>query len=173
MNTIIKSNFKKIRIRKNPKRYDVLSELFIKKEELMMLLSRAEKLDDDTEANKITDEVEDILTRISVECAKENENALRNISKFLTDPKDRVNKAKIWKLKQNLIPKNCQEPPIAKRDKNGNVVRGKKQIKNILVDTYKQRLSPNEMEQSLSEIEELKETLHKLRLENAKKNKDS
>ena len=98
---------------------------------------------------------------------------MRNISEFLTDPNDGVNQAKMWKVKQNLIPKNCQEPPTAKRDKNGNLLRGKNQIKNILVDTYKERLSPNEMEQSVSEIEELKETLYKLRLDNAKKNKDS
>ena len=133
----------------------------------MSLLSRASEIDDDTEARKINDDVEEILTKISEECAKEN----KNVSEFITDPNDGVNQAKMWKIKQKLVPKNGKEPPVAKRDKNGNLVTGKNQIKRILVDNSIERLSPNKMEESLEEIENLKEKLYELRLNSSKDKK--
>ena len=87
----------------------------------MNLLARAEDVEDDTEARKVNEDLEDILLKISQECAKENEKAMENISNFLTDPGEGFNQARVWNIKRKLIPKTGQEPPTAKKDKNGNL----------------------------------------------------
>ena len=54
------------------------------------------------------------------------------------------------------MPKYVQEAPSAKRDKFVNLCTRKKQIKNVLVNNYKECLKPNKMEESLKDLEEEK-----------------
>ena len=83
---------------------------------------------------------------------------------FQSDPTDGFNQAKMWNVKKKLMPKTSSDPPSAKRDKSGNLITDKKQIKNLLIDNYKERLKPNKIEESLEELEDLKEFLYKQRI---------
>ena len=135
------------------------------------IFKRAEKINDETESLRINEEIEDILLRISQECAETTKNAINKLSSLFSDPTESFNQAKMWEVKKKLVPKNGGQPPTAKRDKQGNLVTDKTLIKKLLVDNYKERLSPNIIEEELEEIEELKETLYSLRYDEAKKKK--
>ena len=70
---------------------------------------------------------------------------------------------KIWNLKNVLAPKNSFDPPAAKIDKNGNLLTDLKNLESLYLDTYVERLKPNQMPERLSNLENLKEYLFELR----------
>jgi hypothetical protein len=70
-------------------------------------------------------------------------------------------------LKKKLAPKNTIDPPAAKIDKFGNLVTDKKGLEELYLETYKDRLKPNEIADGLEDLKSLKEYLFQLRLKYA------
>ena len=75
---------------------------------------------------------------------------------------------KTWLLKKKLSPKNKIDPPAAKKDKLGNLVTSKTLLEQLYLDTYVDRLKPNEVEEGYEELLELKDYLFEQRIELAK-----
>ena len=168
INTIIKTCFKKIRIKKKPAQNINMKHLFDQKENVIELLTKAEEVNDDSESSRINKELEEIILQISEACAEDNKRAISKLSSFVSDPTENFNQAKVWKVKKKLIPNNTAEPPSAKRDEYGNLITEKEQIKKLLVRNYQERLSPNQIEKESEELQELKECLFSLRYYSSK-----
>ena len=77
---------------------------------------------------------------------------------------------KTWNLKKKLAPKNTIEPPSAKRNSKGELTTDIEELKELYLETYKDRLTPNDVPEYLKDVEALKEILFDLRLENSKTN---
>ena len=75
---------------------------------------------------------------------------------------------KTWLLKKKLSPKNKIDPPAAKKDKLGNLVTSKTLLEQLYLDTYVDRLKPNDVEEGYEELLELKDYLFEQRIELAK-----
>ena len=63
-----------------------------------------------------------------------------------------------WKLKRKLFP-IAEDPPMAKHDKEGNIITAPEGIKNLYIDTYKERLRNRIMKPELMDIFFLKSEL--------------
>ena len=81
-----------------------------------------------------------------------------------------VNAGKLWKLKKKLNPRK-KDPPTAMTDPNGNLVTSKSGIEKLAIEHLKKVLGDREINQMLKHIQEDKEELAALRLEQASKNK--
>ena len=66
-------------------------------------------------------------------------------------------------MKKILAPKNTLEPPTAKLDSSGNLITDLDNLEDLYLQTYVDRLKPNEIEPDLQSLEQLKEYLFKLR----------
>ena len=162
------SCFKKIRVRRKKFQDSHLPNLFKQKDELFALLKEAEDGNDEDESDRINRSLEIILDEISSKCAEENKKAINKVRSLLVDTSDGINPSKIWDVKKKLIPKITPENPSAMKDKRGNIVTDKNHIKKLLRDSYKERLEPNKIEDSLEELEQLKEFLYSQRLSKAR-----
>ena len=67
-----------------------------------------------------------------------------------------------WKLKRKLIGKDI-DPPSAKVDKNGALVTSQNMLNELYLNTYIERLSPNEESEEIGDILKLKNELWKIR----------
>ena len=77
------------------------------------------------------------------------------------------NQARVWKLKNKLLPRP-KDPPMAKKDKTGNLITSQEGIKNLYIEEYKSRLKNRDMKPELLELYWLKSELWLSRLENMK-----
>ena len=74
----------------------------------------------------------------------------------------------MWKVKQRVCPKQDVAYPVAKINKDGQMVSGKKELKKLYVDTYKERLKHRDMKPGYEQLRNLKENLFDARLKLAK-----
>ena len=170
LNKIIKKCFRKIRIKKekiNPE----LDQLFEKKERLKTFLNLHDENDHEFEAN--SDELENVIEDIAAICAQKNKDTIEEYIGMTDDGLEGFNQAKTWALKKKLSPKNSEEPPMAKKDVNGTLVTDKKMLEKLYMDTYADRLKPNETTPGLENLVKLKEYLFKLRYDICKTKKSS
>ena len=82
------------------------------------------------------------------------------------------NQIKIWKMKNKLLPRPT-DPPMAKKDKWGNLITSPLPLKNLYLETYKERLAHRPMKAEFKDIYHLKTVLWKLRYEELKRKKIS
>ena len=71
-------------------------------------------------------------------------------------------------MKNKIIPKNT-EPPIAKKSKNGILITSPDLLKKLCLDTFVERLTPNQIKPEFEHFEHLKNILFEERLEFARK----
>ena len=95
--------------------------------------------------------MENVFEDIAEICAKDNKDTVKRYLGETDDGIDGFNQAK--------------------KDKQGNLITGKKLLENLYMDTYVERLKPNEMVPGLENLENLKEYLFKLRYEACKDKK--
>ena len=160
--------FKKIRIRsknseaKNDKKTEIQKKLKSKKDlQLAMNMSTC-KLAKTILSQKIEDIENDISQEMSdVNAAKVKEH----ISELNVN--GNFSQSGFWKLKNKLCPKSS-DPPMAKRDSDGNLVTAPSQLKQLYVKEYKHRLRHRKMEGNYEDILILKNQLWSLRLHNLK-----
>ena len=67
-----------------------------------------------------------------------------------------------------LQDKTCCATTMAKKDPKGNLVTDKSMLENLYLETYVERLEPNDMAPGLENLEKLKEYLFHLRYLNCK-----
>ena len=79
----------------------------------------------------------------------------------------------MWKIKQKVCPKNVNSVPVAKKDEHGNLVSNKKQLQDLYVKVYKDRLTHRTIRPEYSQMKENKEYLFQLRLKLSKTEKTS
>jgi hypothetical protein len=101
----------------------------------------------------------------------QNKDLATDYLKELNDPLEGFNIAKTWGLKKKLSPKNTPDPPMAKKDGQGNLVTDKAGLKELYLKTYMDRLKPNQIKPGLETLEEMKEYLFKLRFDICKERK--
>ena len=160
LNKIIKKCFRKIRLKKeemNPE----LQKLFEEKERLKTNITLNDNSDPEYES--YNDELENVLEEIADICAQKNKDIVEEYLGNTDDGLEGFNQAKVWTLKKKLSPKNSEDPPMAKKDKNGTLITDKKLLEKLYLDTYVDRLKPNKMVSELEKLETLKEYLFKLR----------
>ena len=75
---------------------------------------------------------------------------------------------KLWKLKQKLCPKPS-DPPMAKKDREGNLITSPDLLKNLYLQTYQDRLRNRDMKEELMDVFFLKEELWISRMEELRK----
>ena len=71
-------------------------------------------------------------------------------------------------MKKRLAPKSSLDPPTAKLDSAGNLITDMDNLEELYIQTYVDRLKPNNIEPHLKSLEQLKEYLFELRYNVAK-----
>ena len=150
LKTIIASNFRKIRL--NEKREDC---------KIQNLLSSGSNSGQSLD-EEITEEICDRNRRIILDQITEMSNSNGDICRI-----------KMWKIKQKLCPKDSNSVPIAKRDEYGNLVSSRKQLQELYVRVYKDRLRHRTIRPEYNMLKENKEYLFNLRLKVSKMQKTS
>ena len=77
----------------------------------------------------------------------------------------------MWKIKQKVCPKQEVSYPVAKLNQKGDMVSNRSELKDLSVNTYKERLKHRDIEPGYSKLRELKEGLFDLRIKLSKVNK--
>ena len=163
-NNIIRKSFKKIRISrtKNPAELD---ELFSKKESVKQKMDEAEKGNDINLQINLENEYDDVVQKMAVICAKRNKEIVEEYLGKDNDADDEPhNQLKTWRLKKRLAPKNVEEAPAAKVDKNGVLITEKAELEKLYLETYIDRLKQNDVPEDLKDIVKLKNLLFGLRM---------
>ena len=146
--------FKKIRVTK-PKETEK-DKLFKKLREL--------KTKDDDDSIKEMDKVINEIAAIDQD--KYNEV----IKKLDTLDETKVNTQAFWKIKKKMCPKQ-KEPPVAMKDKHGNLITSEKAIQERVLEVFSERLKPNKMKENIKHMEETTNKLCESRLKATKLNK--
>ena len=166
VNKSIKKSFKRIRMNKL-KQNKELDSLFQRKESLKSLLISTK----DSDSAPIEDELNEVIEEIANMCAEKNKEITQEHLGQNNDTLEGYNAARTWNLKKRLAPKNTIDPPMAKKDLQGNLVTEKNQLEKLYLDTYVDRLKPNKISPGLELLEEMKEYLYDLRMELCKDRK--
>ena len=118
--------------------------------------------------NEKNELLEKVIDKIASICAQKNKETVEEYFSKEDDGLEGFNQARIWSLKKKLAPKNSEEPPMAKKDRHGNLVTEKSLLEKLYLETYIERLKPNKIENNLKSLEKLKEFLFEIRYENCK-----
>ena len=163
--------FQKVRIRSgNHKKYGEQSlqeKLRLKKILKRFLLNNVECITARTHAKKKLDEIEELLDE---ETATKNANTVKEHIENMETIDENFSNLGFWKLRKKLSPK-FEDPPMAKKDKDGNIITAPEALKKLYVDTYRERLRNREMKPELMDIYFLKKELWDYRNEEMKNEK--
>ena len=125
-------------------------------------------------------QVQDILSsnlanedKITEEICERNKRLILEQVSAMSDTSGNMNRIKMWKIKQKVCPKNVNSLPVAKKDEHGNLVSNKKQLQDLYVKVYKDRLTHRTIRPEYSQMKENKEYLFQLRLKLSKTEKTS
>ena len=118
--------------------------------------------------------MESIEEKIGIFCANKNKLIVDDYLGKKEDTIEGYSQAKTWQLTKKLCPKNIIEPPCAKKDGNGDLVTEKEALEKLYVDTYTNRLKPNEIKQDYVELKSMKKYLFEInhKTAEAKQSKD-
>ena len=161
--------FKKVRVTDN-KRTGEETEIAKLHRQRMQLKDKHQKLTkasdkQETEAklNAVEEHIADLTAEKNVAKIKEHFSGMSNIE-------GKFNHSKMWKLKSRVL-KRPRENPTAKKDSLGNLVTSKAALRKLYVETYKNRLSKNEISKDKEKLWGWKQELCRLRMEIVKENK--
>ena len=115
------------------------------------------------------EEVEKVLND---KCSLKNAEMVKEYIKDVETDEGNFSQLKLWKLKQKLCPKSC-DPPMAKKDEEGNLITSPELLKSLYLKTYQERLKNRDMKEELKDIFFLKEELWSSRMEELKSNKST
>ena len=105
---------------------------------------------------------------ITEEVATKNAETVREYLKSVESLDGNFSQVGFWKLKQKLCPV-APDPPMAKKDKYGNLITAPEALKKLYLDTYMDRLKHREMKTELMDVYLLKTELWMSRLANIRK----
>ena len=169
-NNILQKSFKKVRINKTRNDSEI-DKLLEQREEMKLKLSKEENNENLRVCLELEDTINDLDNKIGDICADKNKKIAEDYLKHASDGIEGFSEPSTWKMKKLLAPKNDFDPPSAKLDTNGNLVSDLKSLEKLYLDTYLNRLKPNEMDGELKNLERLKEFLFQLRYDLAKETK--
>ena len=125
-----------------------LQDLFIEKTRLSLSLPNIKCLIAKQIMENEISKLEDKISEIS---ASKNASTVREFLKHLDTSDGKFSQLGLWKLKNLLCP-NPTDPPMAKRDSQGNLVTAPNLLKNLYLDTYKERLRNREIKPNLEDL---------------------
>ena len=73
----------------------------------------------------------------------------------------------LWKLRKKLLPRQS-DPPMGKKDLEGNLITGTEALKELYISTYVERLKHREIKPEFQDIYQLKSVLWDERFKNIK-----
>ena len=157
--------FKKVRIKSGNIRQlgdQAIQEKLKMRSELKFLLRNSEcKLGKHIAGNKLED-LEDEIVEAS---AAKNAEVVKEHIGSIESLDGQFSQLGWWKLKQKITPSGT-DPPMAKRDIQGNIITAPEALKTLYLDTYKKRLRQREMAPEYLDIYFLKSELWASRLKN-------
>ena len=154
---VFSQRFRKVRITSGEQK-DVIEELLEERRKL--------KTKDDPISMKKLEEIEKELVNLTAR--KNSEMIEEELSKLKHGDGD-VNMGSFWKLKQRLFPK-ARDVNVAKLDSKGHLVSSGGKLKNLYLNTYKERLKHRKIKPGLKEYQEKRESLSDLHRSEVKAN---
>ena len=112
--------------------------------------------------------LDEIERDLEDETAKENADKVKKYLESVETLDGNFSNVGFWKMKQKLWPSSC-DPPMAKHDREGNLVTAPGALKNLYLETYRDRLKHRDMNPDLMDVYFLKMELWMSRLSNIKK----
>ena len=165
--------FKKVRIRTgitNNAGDKIIQDKLKKRMEMKALLKNI-NCTGDTKQATIT-KLEEIEADLANEVADSNAEFVKEVLENVEDEEGKFNHTGFWKIKQKLLPIN-QDPPMAKKDCNGNLVTAPSSLKQLYLETYQERLKQREIKEEYQDILCLKSELWISRLSSLRNAKTS
>ena len=161
LNSTFHRCFSKIRItNKTQNRKDEIQTLFEKKSKIVQFLDGAKSkfmIDWFTEQKGLVEsELAILISAQKAGIIKEQIGSLNTLD-------GQFCRQGLWKVKSKLYP-TVTEPPLAKKDADGNLVTAVLPLQELYLSTYVQRLSDRPMKDDMSDLRELKTTLWESRL---------
>ena len=152
-------SFTKVRVMKGgriaPRMKDQEEIFLAKRRQLMMFLQSCSCSEKRSEVEADLERIEEYLAKISGE---KNTTIVKEHIGSVEVSDGRFNNHMFWKLKSKLCPA-VGDSPMAKRDKNGNIITAPESLKLLYADTYSERLSNRIMKSQLMDVFHLKEEL--------------
>ena len=150
--------FKKVRIRSGNRKTHgdetIQKKLSAQTALKMKLLNNKCKETEESTKNKLK-EIENDLVE---ETVNKNVKTVKDHLKQIESEEGNFLNLGFWKLKQKLRP-NSKDPPMAKNDKDGNLITSPEGIKSLYLEAYKTRLKHREMKPELFDLYLLKTEL--------------
>ena len=153
LNDCIYKSFDKIRITERQNRE--IEELFDKRKILR---------GKNDESSRI--ELKEVELKLAEKCAETNYMKIKEEIGKMDCEEGGVNSGFLWKLKKKLSPK-CRDPPTAMLDTWGNLVTDTKQIQNLALSTFTERLKNREIKTEFAYMKLLKEKLFEIRIKSS------
>ena len=120
------------------------------------------------EIKSIQSRIKELEVLIAENTANKNADTVKNYIKSVETETGQFSQLKLWKLKNKLCPKKG-DPPMAKRDENGNLITSPDLLKILYLKTYKNRLENRSMKENLLDVFFLKQELWSSRMIELKK----
>ena len=133
-------------------------------------LSSLDKLkNNDKQDTDVKRKIESLKSEIQLCCAEENAKLIKDQVGDMSNLTGTFSSNLMWKVKRKVC-KRSSDPPMAKRDNNGNIITTPNQLKQLYLAEYIDRLRHREIKSSLIPLKELKEDLWKRRFDVMKEN---
>ena len=117
---------------------------------------------------KVETKIKEIEDTIATEQSEKNAETVREYVENIETLEGNFSQGGLWKLKRKLCP-TASDPPMAKYDDKGNLITSHAALKDLYLNTYKNRLRHREMKNEYLDIFFLKSELWKSRIENMRK----
>ena len=159
-------SFQKIRITGKAKSQNEELDNLMKAK--LNLKSSLSKIVDPVILGNIKEKIKVIENEISLRCSEKNVSIVKHHIEELSNGEDQVCRLNMWRLKNKLCPRNS-DPPMAKKNSDGFLVSDPDSLKQLYVETYKQRLKHRIMRPGYEDLEHLKSFLFNIRLSLSKR----
>ena len=90
--------------------------------------------------------------------SKENVSKMKSIINEVENEDGSFSQLKLWKLKQKVCPRSV-DPPMAKKDRDGNLITAPSELKKLYSSTYNYRLRNRKMKAGLIDVYNMKMNL--------------
>ena len=119
------------------------------------------------EKQKLKSKLEENEVKVTTLMADRNAEMVKKQLSQINSTDGNFNQARIWKVKNKILPRP-KDPPMAKKDRGGNLVTAPLPLKKLYLETYRERLSHRPMKKEFEDIYQLKTLLWELRYEDVK-----
>ena len=97
----------------------------------------------------------DLEIKINLLTSTKNAEIIKDQIKSFQTPEGSFSQTGLWKLRKKLLPRQS-DPPMAKKDAEGNLITNPDALKELYIQTYVDRLAHRPMKKDFEEIYEMK-----------------